>query len=162
MATTNTNNMVRQVGGKKSLSYPVDSSGANDFNAGDMVAFDAGVLKPLTVALDGEFAGVVQGASHLALYTESATGAAKKEYAPEAEVLIGQIHSMKTTGAEVYSHGTVLFAGADAQTVTSTDPGVGTIIGYAWMRADVASVTAGADVKVDVLITPNFPERGIA
>ena len=155
MATTPQNNLVRLVGAKKTLSHPVDASGSNDFNGGDMLALDAGVLKPLTDALADKSVGVAQDNAYLDL-----TG--DKQYAPQATVVIGAIHSMKTTIADTLTHMLPVYCGADAQTVVVADPGSGEIVGYAVMRASITSITGAAGVNVDVLIVPKLPTPSIA
>lgn len=161
MATKAVNNLVRQVGAKKSLSYPVLTDGSGDYKAGEMVSSETGGLKSLIDANATKFAGVAQDSAFISLYVDQATGLAVKEYRGSGEVLIGQIHFFKTTAAEVYSHGNAVYVGADAQTVTKVDPGSGIIVGYAWLE-NGGTVTGATGVTVNVLSMPQYPTAAIA
>lgn len=160
MATKPVNNMVRQVGAKKSVSHPVDQSGTFAFNAGDMVVFDAGVLKAATDANAAKFVGVAQNSSNLALYTKD--GAIVANYEQQVECLVGQVHSFKTTPADSLTHLLAVYIGADAQTVVVADPGSGKPIGYVLLRPGQGTITGATGVYVDVLVVPQLPTAGIA
>ena len=162
MATSPTNTLTRQIGAKKSLSYPVDSANTYPFNAGDMVALNAGVLKPLTVALTTAFAGVAQNSSALALYTKD--GAAVSEVPVSVEVLVGQVHRFQTTTGDTFTHMCAVKCGADAQTVTSQTTSPDTTIGYAFLPGGntLTSGNVGAGKYVEVLIVPVVPSPAVA
>lgn len=157
MATTATNNKVRDIGAPKKLSYPVDSAGTDKFNGGDMVCYHvaSGHLVAATDANAAEFAGVAEDSSQMSPYGTAVIQA-------QASVQVNGIFVMGTTAAETYAHGDALYIGADAQTVTKVNPGSGKVIGYAWMRAGVTSVAGGAGVSLDVLIVPQYPAGAIA
>lgn len=163
MSTLATDNLVRQVGAKKSLSHPVLTDGTGDYSAGDMVAYDSvsGGLKALTDALAAKLVGVAQDSAFIAIYTDTATGLAKKQYRASGEILIGQIHAMKTTVAQTYTHLLGVYVGADAQTVTTVDPGSGKLVGYIILE-NGGSVTGASGVKVNVLNVPQLPVAAVA
>ena len=88
-------------------------------------------------------------------------GAIVKEYPLNIEVLVGQIHSMKTTVSDSLTHMLPVFVGADAQTVVVADPGSAKPIGYI-VNTSGAALIGEAGLKVDVLIIPQLPTAGIA
>lgn len=163
MSTRPSSNLVRQVGAKKSLSYPILTDGSGDYNGGSMVYYDsvAGGLKELTDANAANFAGVAQDSAEIAIYVDTTTGLAKKEYRGSGEILIGQIHFFKTTLGDTYVHGSPVYVGADAQTITLVNPGSGKIVGYAWLDHG-GSVVAASGVTVNVLSVPQYPTSAIA
>lgn len=151
--TTGQNTQVRAKG--DSLPYPILSDGNGDINGGDMVYWVSGSAAIKAVGSDANaatFAGIAKDTSFLNI-----TGT--KKYLSQLEVLSGGVFSLKTTAAETYNHGTALYAGADAQTVTTV---AGTnIIGYVWFRPGQTTVTGAAGVNIDVLIAPKYPAVGV-
>jgi hypothetical protein len=159
MATTNINNVVKDVRSDVSqITYPLDSSGSNDFHQGDLLYWDsaAHVVKALdTDAHAATFVGVALKASDLSLYVNQASGNAVKHYEPSALVGFGCVVSLKTTNAETYNDNVALYIGADAQTVTTVS---GTnSIGVVKLRNGQSAVTGAAGVKIDVLLTAKSP-----
>ena len=162
MATSPINNMTRQLGAKKTLSYPVDTAGSHDFNAGDLVAFDGTELAALTASTtSATFAGVAQNSSYLGIYAKD--GAVVKNYSPSVEVIIGQVHRFQTSSGDSISHMTPMYCGADAQTVTSQTSGHD-IIGYAYLPqgGTLSGSDVGAGKYVEVLVVPTYPVSAIA
>lgn len=157
MATTAKNNLVRAFGAVKKLSYPVDAAGTYKFNAGDMVYYDtsAKFLKALASGAQAAFVGVAEDSSEMNVY-----GTASRQ--PQATVIVGQIHQFAATVGDAVAHGAAVYCGADAQTVTTTDPGSGQIVGYIQLRPGAAAATAVAGDMVDVLVIPNYPTTGLA
>lgn len=155
MSTTAQNNLVKTPGALKKLSYPV--SGTYAFNAGDMVYYDVSEvsLRALASGANAEFVGVAEDSSDLNVYGTSIV-------APMASVIVGGIHSFKTTVSDTLVHGLAVYCGADAQTVVVADPGSGQIVGYVQMRPGQTSITGAAGVTVDVLVIPNYPVAGLA
>ena len=151
--TTAQNTQVRVKG--DSLPYPILTDGTGDINAGDMVYWVSGSAALKAVGSDANaafFAGIAKDTSFLNI-----TGT--KKYLPQMEVLSGGIFALKTTNAETYNHGTPLYAGADAQTITTVAGS--NIVGYAWLRPGQGAVTGAAGVTIDVLIAPKFPAVGV-
>ena len=166
MATSPVNNLKSQIGAKKSIGYPVDPSGSAEFNAGDMVCYVGGYLQAATDVTttwySNNFVGVAQNSSYLSIYTD-ATGAVVKERPESVEVLVGQVHQRKVTLANsTLTHGTALYIGADAQTVTKTKPDNSSqLCGYVYYPKG-GTLTLAAGTTVDVLIIPYLPTPYIA
>lgn len=157
MTTTQQNNVVKE--DAPATPYPIKSDGTADINGGDLVYFDttAKVVKSLDDATThcATFAGLAKNGSLISPY-------GTKEYFPNIPVLQKGIVNLFTTVGESYSEGDALYFGADAQTVTKTDPGAGVIIGYAKLRAGITTLTGAAGVKIDMQLAPKHPSTDFA
>lgn len=136
MATTSGNNVVKP---GKVLEYPITQG--VDFNQGDLVYSNSGIA---TVAASDANCQYLIGVSRLASPMDPAPyGTAV--YPNYAEIEYGGVYSFKSTVGESYAHGTALYIGADAQTVTTV---AGTYsIGKVY-QPDGATLTGAAGVKV--------------
>lgn len=153
MATANYNAVsYGTIGGQgfSQLHIPVSSS--FEIKQGELVYLDvaAGLGKP--VASDANVAvlmGVALQPSKVSSNLDNSTAPAEKT------VMVGWdlVAMLKTTAAEVYNYGEVVYLGADAQTVTVV---VGTnSIGRVILPAGVTSVTGAANVLVPVYVKNN-------
>lgn len=166
MATTPKDNIVKAVGfDVRKVNYPLSSGGSFDFNQGDLLWFDSSAkyVKPLDSDAHAAYlVGVALRSAALSIYVaQNVAGgpAASKQYYNDALVGIGCIASMKTTVGETYEDGTVLYAGADAQTVT-TVAGAHSV-GVAKLIAGGAAITGAAGVEVPVLVIPQIPVQSL-
>lgn len=155
MSTTAQNNIVLQ---QKMMYFPIDQTGANDINQGDLVYMDtsAKLIKSLGTSDDTNAAhlvGVAAASSFIQPYST-------KKYQPTIPVMISGLASFNTTSGDTYNEGDALYAGADAQTVTNQS--ASHIIGYAKMRQNQSAVAGGAGVTIDVQIVPEYPTTAIA
>jgi hypothetical protein len=164
MATNSRDNIVKAVGfDVKKLNYPLAADGSFDFNQGDLLFFDANIAK----ALDSDahaalLIGVALRPSFLAPYTAQNLAAGpgiQKNYYQDALVGIGCIASFKTTVGETYIDGAPLYAGADAQTVT-TVAGAHSV-GVVKLNSGGDAVTGAAGVEVPVLVIPQIPIQSL-
>ena len=166
MATNSRDNIVKAVGfDVKKLNYPLIADGTFDFNQGDLLYFDASAK--IVKALDSDahaayLCGVALRPSFLAPYTAQNLAAGpgiQKNYYQDALVGIGCIASFKTTVGETYEDGTVLYFGADAQTVTTV---AGThSVGVVKLNSGGDAVTGAAGVEVPVLVIPQIPVQSL-
>lgn len=159
MATLAQDNVVKAIGfDVRKLSFPLDNSGSNDFNQGDLLYWDSSAKVVKALVTDGNaatLAGVALKSSALSLYVNQTTGSAVKNYEPMALVGIGCIVRLKTTAAETLTHGLAVYAGADAQTVTTvagSNP-----VGYVQLDQSQSSITGAAGVTVNVLLAVKSP-----
>lgn len=118
-------------------------------HAGDLVYWDsaAGCVKPVdSDAHAATFVGIAQQPSAVSSNLDNSNAPAVKS------LLIGSkvICSLKTTASETYVTGTVVYIGADAQTVTTVagSNAIGTVV----LPDDVTSVTGAAGQSVQVLV----------
>lgn len=146
--------------GRKGIGFvwPVSSGGSFDINAGDLIWFDtsAHIAKSLDSDAHAAFLlGVAYDSSFLNLYGQ------KKYEAGIVAICEGVVRLFGTSG-ETYNDGTLLYFGADAQTVTNVNPGSGHAIGtvYLPMGNTLSSVAAGT--LIEVLIAPQYPNVGVA
>lgn len=154
MATTSQNNQTFKY--DDPLVYPTVSTSL--INQGDFVYFDTSAKVVKSIASNANAAtaaGVAGDKSSLNVYGTTLY--------PQSSIPVWKdgIFFFGTTGSETLQHGEALYIGADAQTVTDTDPGSGNIIGYVWLRPGQASITAGTGVTVEALIHPLFPFAGV-
>lgn len=155
MATTATNNRVQDIGQEQKVPYQVSVAGTADVNQGDMVYLDTSAHLAKVVASDANaqfFLGVAADTSFRNLY-------GTKQYPDSGtiQVYVAGIFFMKTTASETYNEGTKVYAGADAQTVTTV---AGTYaLGTTKMRPGVTSVTGASGTNVDLLIVPQWPGK---
>jgi len=157
MTTTAQNNQSYAMGGI-SVPYPVSTGGSFDINQGDLCYYDTSGHLLKTVDSDAHaafLAGVATESSFLNLYgtktyTDSGT----------IQVFTQGIFNFKTTNGDTYNHGDACYIGADAQTITNTDPGAGHKIGYIWFRPGQTATAGGSGVTIDMLVTPLFPITG--
>lgn len=162
MATISRDNIVKSLGfDVKKLNYPQAVDGSFDYNQGDLVYFDAGAA--IVKALDSDahaafLAGVALRGSFLAPYTAqnlSSGPGIQKNYYNDALVGIGCIASFKTMVGETYVDGTVLYAGADAQTVTTVAGNHS--VGVVKLPSGGDAITGAVGVEVPVLVIPQIP-----
>lgn len=165
MATSPKDNIVKAVGfDVRKLNYPHSTGGSFDYNQGDLLWFDssAKVVKALDSDAHAAYlCGIALRSSFLAPYTaQNLAGgpAIQKNYYNDALVGIGCIASLKTTVGETYEDGTVLYAGADAQTVT-TVAGAHSV-GVVKLNGS-AAITGAAGVEVPVLVIPQIPVQSL-
>ena len=166
MNTNSRDNIVKAVGfDVKKLNYPLSDGGSFDFNQGDLLFFDAAAkyVKALDTDANAAYlAGVALRPSFLAPYTAQNLAAGpgiQKNYYQDALVGIGCIASFKTTVGETYEDGTVLYIGADAQTVT-TVAGAHSV-GVVKLNSGGDAVTGAAGVEVPVLVIPQIPVQSL-
>lgn len=166
MATNSRDNIVKAVGfDVKKLNYPLSAGGSFDFNQGDLLFFDAAAKYVKPVASDANAAylvGVALRPAFLAPYTAQNLAAGpgiQKNYYQDALVGIGCIASFKTTVGETYEDGTVLYIGADAQTVT-TVAGAHSV-GVVKLNSGGDAVTGADGVEVPVLVIPQIPVQSL-
>lgn len=155
MATTAKSNLIFQR--TTPINYPIDTTGANDINQGDLVYLDTVAHLVKSAASDANCAnlvGVALDSSFVQPYNTKQYGTGQIPVGP------GDVYVFNTTAADTYFDGTALYFGVDAQTVTAV---VGTnIIGYAKMTPGVASVAGGAGVTLNVLVIAKNPSSGVA
>lgn len=151
MATSNANVVAYGVvGGQgfKQLHMPI-SHATFPINQGDLVYLDtsAHIIKALdSDAHAASAVGVALQPSVVSSNLDLSTAPAQ----PAIMVGWDVVANLKTTASETYYHGTVVYLGADAQTITTV---VGTnALGAVVLPAGVASVTGAAGVKVGVLV----------
>lgn len=161
MATSPRDNVVKAVGfDVRKLNYPLSNGGSFDFNQGDLLFYDSGAacVKPLDTDANAAYlAGVALRSAFLAPYVaQNVAGgpAIAKNYYNDALVGIGCIVSLKTTAGETYADGTVLYAGADAQTVTTVAGNHS--IGVVKLNG-AAAITGAVGQEVPVLVIPQLP-----
>ncbi len=167
MATQSRDNIIKAVGfDVKKLNYPLSAGGSFDFNQGDLLWFDSSAkyVKPLDSDAHAAYlVGVALRSAFLAPYTNQnlAGGPAiQKNYYGNALVGVGCIASFKCTVGETYEDGAALYAGADAQTVTTV---AGTysvgVVKLANGGSAIAVATAGQEVQV--LVIPQLPVQSL-
>lgn len=163
MATVPNDNLVKAVGFvPEQLTYPIDTSGSFDYNQGDMLMQSAvgGAAKPLDTTGNAQyFIGVAAKSSYLALTVSQQTGSIVKNYNQQSLVYNKGVFSFKTTVGETYLDGTLVYLGADAQTIT-TVAGGGTSIGKVKLSQGQTSITGAAGVIANVAIVVQLPALG--
>jgi hypothetical protein len=166
MATSSRDNIVKAVGfDVKKLNYPHIKDGTFDYNQGDLLWFDASAK--IVKALDSDahaayLAGVALRSAFLAPYTAQNLAAGpgiQKNYYNDALVGIGCIASLKTTVGETYEDGTAVYAGADAQTVTTVAGSHS--VGVIKLPSGGSAVTGAAGIEVPVLVIPQIPVQSL-
>lgn len=157
MSTVNSNNTVYGIvsgEGFKKLQMPcADATSA--VHQGDLVYFDssAKIVKPLVDGSAASFCG-------MALQPSAVSSSLDNSTAPAQQALMvggsGILALLKTTAAETYSYGTSVYVGADAQTITTVNPGSGVVVGTVILPigAAAATVTGAVGVSVQVLLKP--------
>jgi hypothetical protein len=138
------------------VEFPIDATGSYDFKGGDLLFWDssAKVVKPVVADASVQYlAGIAGNGSFLQPYST-------KVYNKSVPVYQKVIASLLTTGSETYYHLTPVYAGADAQTVTTVAGSY--IVGYCIMRPGASSLAAGTGVRVDVLLAPVEPTAYVA
>lgn len=156
MATTNTNRSLYGIYAADGMikiqlkcthaSFPI--------NQGDLVQLDnaANIAKVLTNDASAEFlAGIALEPSAVSSNLDNSGAPAAKAIA----VGVGVVSGMKTTAAESYTDGDLVYVGADAGTVTTV---AGTFaVGRVLLPSNVSSVTGATGVTVPVLIFGRLP-----
>lgn len=159
MATLPKNNIVRSIAPKSIFESAKNVlSATNDFNQGDLIAFDTTnkVLKAVSATADAEF---ILGVSRQTIID----GKVKSPYSTsnDASVAIedvagpvyGVVAEMKLKSGDAFTPGCKVYATVvDAQTVSVTDPGDTFHVGIYQGK----SVTAGASSVGDVLIGARY------
>lgn len=157
MATSNTNSTyygaISQEGFKK-IQMPCTDS-VSSVNQGDLLYFDgtAKIVKPLTDANAASFCGQALQPSKPSSNLDNSGALAQQALMVGGA---GLVCLLKTTAAETYSYGTAVYVGADAQTITTVDPGSHVVIGHVILPigAAAATVTGAVGVSVQVLLSP--------
>lgn len=154
MATTAINNLVYPALRNDRLLYPVDSSGSNDFNQGDMLYFTSNQAR--ATGSDGNnatFCGVAADTPYKSPY-------GTKIYDPMANVIFDGIFFFKSA-AVTFNMNDALYYSTDAQTVTNA--AATNITGYFQLFTGQATgVVGGSGVNVLSLIVPKSPTTAIA
>lgn len=133
--------------GMKKIHFPVSSS--FEIKQGELVYLDtsAHIIKSLdSDAHAATLAGVALAPSKISSNIDLSTAPAEKT------VMVGWdvVAFFKTTAAETYYHGTPVYIGADAQTITTVAGS--NMIGRVVLPAGVSSVAGATGVTVDVLV----------
>ena len=156
MTTKPTDNVVIRT--EDPLPMPIDKTGSNDINQGDLVYMDttAHQVKPLDTDAhaNGGFAGVAAEGSYIQPY-------ATKVYSDQIPVYAKGTFRFKSTAGDTMHDGDTCFIGADAQTITTTDPGSGHSIGVVHLAAGITSLAGGTTVTVEVRITALWPKATV-
>ena len=166
MPTISHDNIVKAVGfDVRKLNYPLSNGGSFDFNQGDLLFFDssAAYVKPLdTDAHAANIVGVALRSAFIAPYTAQNLAAGpgiQKNYYNDALVGFGCIASLKTTVGETYVDGTVLYIGADAQTVTTVAGNHS--VGVVKLPSGGDAITGAVGQEVPVLVIPQIPVQSL-
>ena len=150
MATTAYNNIVRSVAPKSIFESAKDVlSTTNDWNQGDLLAFDttAKVIKAVTATADAQFIlgvakNTVVDGKVKSPYQGTAVDAAAA-YEDIAGPVYGVIVELTMKTGDAFAHGDKIYVTTtDAQTITVTDPGDHYHIGV-YQGKTVASAAAG-------------------
>lgn len=125
MATLNINNIVEDVNfAGKRMRWPLDKTGANDFQQGDLLCRDAsGVARAVVSDADvANLLGVAERPAYIAPFTSVGQGAPSvaKQYDIDALAFFGGLATFKGTSGDTYHDGDKVYIGADAQTITNT------------------------------------------
>lgn len=151
MATTNTNRTLYGI-------YAADgmikiqlkcSHSTFPINQGDLVQFDnaANIAKVLTNdASAANLAGIALEPSAVSSSLDNSGAPAAKAIA----VGVGVVSALKTTAAESYTDGDLVYVGADAGTVTTvagSNP-----VGKVLLPSNVSSITGATGITVPVLV----------
>lgn len=156
------NNIVRSVAPKSKFesALPVLST-AVSYNQGDLIAFNTS-SKILAVATTGNMANLLGVARQTIVngvaqspYQGTAVDASQG-ISDLAGPVYGVVAFFKTTVGDSYTPGAAVYMGADAQTVTVTDPGSNDSIGIYQGRA----LTGAAGVTADVLVGSRYLSGG--
>lgn len=151
--STVTNNNIRKgiVNGQGFLqhdSVPVNNS-TFPIHQGDILWWDSGALLCKPVTSDGDAATLLG----VALEPSAVTSNLDSPSAPAvANITVGYgaIAGLKSTAAETYNNGTLVYVGADAQTVTTvagTNP-----VGVVRLASHQSAITGASGVLVPVLV----------
>ena len=155
MATTAQSNKVQDIGFEQKVPFKVDTTGSNDINQGDMVYIDTSAHQVKSVATDGNCATLVGVAADTSFRNLYGT----KQYPDSGtiQVYVAGIFTFNTTASDSFADEVKAYIGADAQTVTSVDPGSGNEVGTAKLRPGITSITGAAGTTVDIRIVPRWP-----
>jgi hypothetical protein len=153
MTTTADNIVVQDY--SDTLNYPIAKDASFDINAGDLVWFDATAY--IVKSLDSDahaayLAGVAKDTSYKNPF-------GTKVYDPNIAIKVKGIVELKTTTSESYYHGTAVYYGADAQTVTTVAGSY--IVGYVWNPNSTSAITGASGTKVKVLLRTAYPFLGV-
>lgn len=164
MATLPKNNIVRSIAPKSIFESSKNVlSATNDFNQGDLIAFDTSlnVLKAVSATADAEFIlgvsrfTVIDGKVKSPYSTSNDASAAIEDLAGP---VFGVVAEMKLKSGDAFTPGIKVYVTTtDAQTVSITDPGDHFHIGIYQGK----SVTAGASSVGDVLIGARYGMAGL-
>lgn len=148
MSTSAQNNVVKGMvvaGGLQHEDLPC-SNASFPINQGDLCWWDntAHLVKAVTSDADAaKLVGIAAGSTKVSSSLDSSVESS-------INTQFGIIAKLKTTAAETYNNGTLVYAGADAQTIT-TVAGI-SAIGVVRLPAKGAAVTGASGVSVPVLI----------
>ena len=128
MATKNVNNIREAVNFiVKKMRWPLDVTGSNDFQQGDLLCRDTSSKLARAIASDADVAtllGVSVKPAYIAPYTTTSGGAAPtvaKQYDIDAEAAFGCLTDLYGTSGDTYHDGDLVYwGGVDAQTITNT------------------------------------------
>jgi len=154
MSTVNTNVVIAgTVNGQGFHEVHVPVSSSFPINQGDLVWLDqsAHIGKPVdSDAHAATLMGVALAPSKVSSNLDNPSAPAEKA----VQVGWGLLAGMKTTASETYYTGTVVYVGADAQTITTVagTNKIGTVI----LPVTASSVTGAAGVTVPVYIKNNL------
>lgn len=156
MATVNQNGVSYGVvsSGFAQCHLPVDNSDT-PVKAGELVYLDSSshILKPLVDGSAALYCGMALQPSAINSNIDLSTAPAIKSVMVAGK---GCVANFKTTASETYYPGTAVYVGADAQTITTVDPGSGKIVGRVILPTGVASVTGATGVNVPVILQPQI------
>lgn len=148
MATVARNNIIRSVNvGSVFESAKHMLSATNDWNQGDLLAVDSGVIKAVTAVTDSAaFLGVAKQTIIDGKVQSPYSGTAVDASASIDDVagpVFGVVASLKLKATEAFAPGALVYLDpADAQTVSSVQPGTEPSIGV-YQGPNVASATSG-------------------
>lgn len=165
-ATVARDNFVHGLRGQQNrISAPLGGSAVSfDFNQGDLLWWDVsvGYVKPLDSDAHAAYlAGVALRSAYIAPYASATIAggpAMVKNYFPSALLGFGDVYTLYSTAAETYAHGTAVYYGADAQTITTVAGShlIGTV-----SLPQGGSITGAAGVLVPVLVVPQIPIQSL-
>jgi hypothetical protein len=151
--TTADNTIAQDV--QDTLNYPILKDGNGDINAGDLVYMDTTNHYAVAATTDAHcqyLAGVAKDTSYKSPF-------GTKVYDPSVAVKSKGIVRLKTTSGETYYHGTVVYIGADSQTVTTVAGTYG--VGIVWNPNSYAGISGTTTAVINVLLRSNFPFLGV-
>jgi hypothetical protein len=155
MSTVNNNNFLAgQVSQEGMLMHghvPIDNTNF-PFHQGDLLWWDssAHIAKPVTSDADAAtLLGAALGASAV---NSNIDNSVANLALPDVNIGFAGIFQMKTTASDSYNNGSAVYAGADAQTVTSTAGMATSPVGVVRLAPRGSAITGATGVTVPVLI----------
>lgn len=123
---------------------------ASHINQGDLVYWDATSMTAKALDSDAH-AATLLGAALGSSIVNSNIDNTSSSGEPDINIGYGGIFDMKTTSGDLYSEGTPVYVGADAQTVTSAT-GSTNKVGVVRLAPRGSAITGAAGVTVPVLV----------